>query len=34
MSLKYATQPGQHLRLKVKHDGAERLVDTVAGASK
>ncbi|MCK9689280.1 PDZ domain-containing protein [Scleromatobacter humisilvae] len=26
-----ATQPGQHLRLKIRRDGAERLVDIVAG---
>ena len=34
MDIVHATQPGQHLRLKVRRDGAERLVDIVAGASK
>jgi C-terminal processing protease CtpA/Prc len=34
MDIVHGVQPGQHLRLKVKHDGAERLVDIVAGAAK
>ena len=31
MDLVKGTQPGQHLRLKVKRDGAERAIDIVAG---
>ena len=31
MDLVHGTQPGQHLRLKVKRDGAERSIDIVAG---
>ena len=34
MDIVHATQPGQHLRLKIRRDGVERLVDIVAGASK
>jgi C-terminal processing protease CtpA/Prc len=34
MDLVHAVQPGEHLRLQVRRDGAEHLVDIVAGAAK